>query len=99
VHCGNVEVKNKTYIFLFRKGDLLTVFVLVFILRELMTPIFLVYILNDQASPFKSESKYRTNIFMQGYCFWYQLSFFFRNDSPLPSIIEKGCLILVGRVA
>ena len=98
MHCGNVEVKNKIYIFLFRKGDLLTVFVFVFTLRELTAPIFLVYILNDQASPFKSESKYRTNIFMQGYCFRCQV-FFFRNDSSLPSVIEKRCLILVGRVA
>lgn len=75
VHCGNVEVKNKTYILLFQKGDLLTVFVLVFILRELTAPIFLVYILNNQASPFKSESKYRTNICIQGYCFRYQVLF------------------------
>ena len=75
MHCGNVEVKNKTYILLFQKGDLLTVFVLVFILRELTAPIFLVYILNNQASPFKSESKYRTNICIQGYCFRYQVLF------------------------
>ena len=84
MHCGNVEVKNKTYIFLFRKGDLLTVFVFVFILRELTAPIFLVYILNDQASPFKSESKYRTNIFMQGYCFRCQVFFFSEMTHAFP---------------